>query len=110
MPISPLSFWNSLCCFSAGAFSGFAYFYALYKTITLLPKMKRKGLFLFSSFLLRILILLSLLGIMAQDNVLRVLAFLFGFMVMRFFYVSKQAKKLPEGAAKQGKGKGKKTK
>lgn len=80
MPISDMGL-----CLLIGAIVSVVYMYLLWKTVRLLPRVKRKGLFLFISALLRIFLLIFGMLLLSNDNAGRFILIFCGFVISRLF-------------------------
>lgn len=72
--------------FGLGIMIGTFYFYALWRTIRRLPKVRRKGLWLVGSFLVRMFAVLAGFYLVMADRWERLLACLLGFVLMRVVF------------------------
>ena len=70
-----------------GAVLAVLYLYLLWKTICLLPRIKRKGLFLLASVVIRITLLISLALIFSQNHAGKFLWIIIGFILTRLILV-----------------------
>ncbi len=80
---TPLSINDILIYLSLGIALGGVYFFLLWQTIQLLPRVKRQGLFLFISGALRIFLLIFISLIFAGENVAHFLLIFAGVILMR---------------------------
>lgn len=70
--------------FLIGIACGLVYLYLLWQTVKVLPNVKKKGIFLFTSMFLRIFLMLSLIVVFANDSLNKFLIMCLGFILIRF--------------------------
>ena len=68
-----------------GGICAVVYLYLLWRTVHLLPRVKHKGLFLFTSLVLRIFLLLAVMVLFAEKDAGRFLLIVVGFSLTRLF-------------------------
>ena len=73
------------CCLLTGGICAIVYLYLLWKTVRLLPSVKRKGLFLFVSMVLRLVLLLAVMLLFSGKKPGPLLVICCGFVVVRLF-------------------------
>ena len=83
-----LSYSAILITFVLGGILSILYLGLLWYSVKLLPKIKKRGLFLFISAALRLFLFLFLAVYLAQNNVGRFLWIVIGFMVTRLILLS----------------------
>ncbi len=71
--------------FLIGITCGLVYLYLLWQTVKVLPNVKKKGVFLFTSMFLRIFLMLSLIVVFANNDLNKFLIMCLGFILIRFF-------------------------
>jgi len=77
-----------IICFVIGILIGIAYEYLLWLSIKVLPKIKRKGLWLLFTTAIRLFLLLFTAVVMAQNNVAKFLWIIFAFLVTRWLIIN----------------------
>ena len=68
-----------------GGICAAVYLYLLWKTVRLLPSVKRKGLFLFISMVLRLFLLLAVMLLLSEKKPGPLLVIFCGFVIVRLF-------------------------
>lgn len=94
--INQLTPFNGLLALLAGALTGLFYFWNLSWTINQLPKIRKRGLFLFSSTLFRLAVFFGILVLIADRNALKMLIFFVGFILVRVFFLRFKKRELKE--------------
>jgi len=91
-----LSLWQILIFMGIGAILAAAYLCLLWQTIRLLPRLKKKGLFLMASAVIRITLLLVLSILLSQHHAGKFLSIVVGFIVTRLILVGIFRKNIKE--------------
>ena len=80
-----LSGYEMIVALGIGAICSVVYLYLLWRTVQLLPQVKHRGLFLFVSVALRILLLLCVMVLFSNQQAGRFILIFCGFVIMRLF-------------------------
>ena len=80
MPLSDMGI-----CLLIGAVVAIVYMYLLWETVRILPRVKRKGFFLFFSAVLRIFLLIFGMLLLSGDSAGRFILIFCGFLIFRLF-------------------------
>ncbi len=84
-----LTIWQIIICITFGAILASVYLCLLWQTIRLLPRVKKKGLFLLISAIFRLALLIVLAVFASQNNVGKFLCIIVGFIITRLILVGK---------------------
>ncbi len=95
-----LTLLNGFLAFFAGVLTAVFYFWNLSWTINQLSKIKKRGVFLFLSTLIRLAVFFCVLVLVADRNALKMLIFFLGFILVRIFFLKAKKKELNQKEVK----------